>query len=113
MLKNTFSILIFKELPEKWANTKRLTLIAMQQVAPLQTLEVAKLKKKTQNFEFKQNEFRKNFLKMKFFKLKCTQPYDYLGCANKLISELEKDIALHSVSGDILNCNTYFETKAY
>ena len=49
----------FQELPEKWANTKRLTLIAMQQVAPLQALEVIKLKKKTQNFERTQNEFRR------------------------------------------------------
>ena len=88
----------FQELPEKWANTKRLTLIAMQQVAPLQALEVIKLKKKTQNFERTQNEFRRGFLKMKFFKLKCTQPYDYLGYANSMIMELEKDIEDHNVS---------------
>ena len=88
----------FQELPEKWANTKRLTVIAMQQVAPLQSLEVIKLKKKTQGFEKTQNEFRRNFQRMKFFKLKCNQPYEYLGCANKLIADLEKDIAEHSVS---------------
>ncbi len=88
----------FQELPEKWANTKRLTVIAMQQVAPLQSLEVIKLKKKTQGFETTQNQFRRDFQRMKFFKLKCNQPYDYLGCANKLIADLEHDIAEHSVS---------------
>ena len=88
----------FQELPEKWANTKRLTLISMQQVAPLQALEVIKLKKKTQNFERTQNEFRRSFLKLKFFKVKCTQPYDYLGYANTMIMELEKDIENHNVS---------------
>ena len=88
----------FQELPEKWANTKRLTVIAMQQVAPLQSLEVIKLKKKTQGFETTQNQFRRDFQRMKFFKLKCNQPYDYLGCANKLIADLENDIAVHSVS---------------
>ena len=88
----------FQELPEKWANTKRLTLIAMQQVAPLQALEVIKLKKKTQTFERTQNEFRKQFLKMKFFKVKCTQPYDYLLHANRMIADLETEIEEHNVS---------------
>ena len=98
----------FQELPEKWANTKRLTLIAMQQVAPLQALEVIKLKKKTQNFERTQNEFRRGFLKMKFFKLKCTQPYDYLGYANSMIMELEKDIEDHNVSRIIIGTLKFF-----
>jgi hypothetical protein len=88
----------FQELPEKWANTKRLTLIAMQQVAPLQSLEIIKLKGKTQSFEKTQNEFRKQFLRMKFFKVKCNQPYDYLYHANTIIADLEKDINEHNVS---------------
>ena len=93
----------FQELPEKWANTKRLTVISMQQVAPLQTLEVIKLKKKTINVDKAQNEFRRTFLRTKFFKTKCTQPYEYLGYAHTMIAELEKDITVHNVSLKIRN----------
>ncbi len=55
-----------QELPEKWGNTKRLSVIAKQQVSPLQTMEVGKLKKRIGDFEQKQVEFRKSFQKMRY-----------------------------------------------
>ena len=83
------SIVQLQELPEKWANTKRLSVIAIQQVAPLQAIEVNKLRKKIGDFEVKQNGFRKSFRKMRFFKFKCKQPYEFLGAANGMIREQE------------------------
>ena len=62
------------------------------QVAPLQSMEVGKLKKRLTDFDTKQNDFRKTFNKMRFFQFKCKRPYDYLAQANVLIMEMEKDM---------------------
>ena len=80
-------------MPEKWANTKRLSVIAIQQVAPLQALEVTKLRKKIGDFDTKQGDFRIKFQKMRFFKFICKKPYEFLGAANDIINtfELEMD----------------------
>ena len=83
------SLVQLQELPEKWANTKRLSVVAIQQVAPLQAMEVGKLRKKITDFDNKQIEFRRTFTKMKFFKFKCKKPYEYLGQTNKLIMDFE------------------------
>lgn len=48
------SLVQLQELPEKWANTKRLSVMAKQQVLPLQSMEVGKLKKRIADFEQKQ-----------------------------------------------------------
>ena len=48
------SMVQLNELPEKWANTKRLSVQAKQQVAPLQSLEVGKLKNRISDFDKKQ-----------------------------------------------------------
>ena len=67
----------------------RLSVQAIQQVAPLQAMEVGKLKKRITNFEYKQNEFRRDFCKMRFFQFKCKMPYEYLGQANAMINKME------------------------
>ena len=67
----------------------RLSVQAIQQVAPLQTMEVGKLKKRITTFEYKQNEFRRDFCKMRFFQFKCKMPYEYLGQANAMINKME------------------------
>ena len=87
------SIVQLQELPEKWANTKRLSVIAIQQVAPLQALEVTKLRKKIGEFDTRQADFRTKFLKMRFFKFQCKKPYEFMGAANDMIcsSELEME----------------------
>ena len=83
------SLVQLQELPEKWANTKRLSVVAIQQVAPLQAMEVGKLKKKINDFDNKQIDFRRTFCKMRFFRFKCKRPYEYLGQTNNLIMEFE------------------------
>lgn len=86
------SIVQLQELPEKWANTKRLSVIAIQQVAPLQALEVTKLRKKIGDFDTRQADFRNKFLKMRFFKFVCKKPYEFLGAANDMICFSEKEM---------------------
>ena len=86
------SLVQLQELPEKWANTKRLSVIAIQQVAPLQAMEVGKLKKRITDFDGKQIEFRRNFVKMRFFTFKCKRPYEYLCQANLLIDTMETEM---------------------
>ena len=86
------SLVQLQELPEKWANTKRLSVIAIQQVAPLQAMEVGKLKKRIFDFDGKQIDFRKTFSKMRFFTFKCKRPYDFLAQANVLIDEMETEM---------------------
>ena len=108
------SMVQLNELPEKWANTKRLSVQAKQQVSPLQSLEVCKLKNRISDFEKKQvsclftfvmfncfvyfcllclqAEFRKSFTAMRFHKFKCRRPYELLAEANKMIDVLEVDM---------------------
>ena len=86
------SLVQLTELPEKWGNTKRLSVQAIQQVAPLQTMEVGKLQKRISDFDVKQNEFRKDFCKMRFFQFKCRMPYDYLSQANSMIKKMEVEM---------------------
>ena len=52
------SMVQLNELPEKWANTKRLSVQAKQQVSPLQSLEVGKLKNRISDFDKKQVIFK-------------------------------------------------------
>jgi hypothetical protein len=61
-------------------------------VAPLQTLEVGKLRKKITDFESKQNEFRRDFTRMRFFRFKCRRPYEYLAQANRMIIHMEDEM---------------------
>jgi dynein heavy chain, axonemal len=65
-----------KQLPEKWANTKKLTMQAKQQVGPLQTNEVANLRRKTASFDVAQYEFRENFRKEAPFLYESDKPYN-------------------------------------
>ncbi len=86
------SLVQLQELPEKWANTKRLSVTAKQQVAPLQSMEVGKLKRKINEFEARQVEFRKSFQGMRFHAFKCQRPYELLAEANKKIDTLEVEM---------------------
>jgi dynein heavy chain len=65
-------------LPEKWANTKKLTMQAKQQVGPLQTNEVANIRRKTAAFDVEQYTFRENFRKEAPFLYDSEKPYSKL-----------------------------------
>ena len=86
------SIVQLNELPEKWTNTKRLSLFTKQTVAPLQGMEIGKLKARIEVYERTQREFRNYFTQMRFFAFKCEAPYDTLSHANKDLMKLENAI---------------------
>ena len=76
------------ELPERWANTKRLSVSAKQQVAPLQGMEVGKMKDRIEEYERNQKIFRSKFSLMRFYDYTCKSPYEHLTEAHKLIEDL-------------------------
>ena len=67
-------------------------IILLLQVAPLQALEVGKLRKRIGDFDKKQTEFRENFKTIRFFKFACRRPYHYLQMANDMIDRMEADM---------------------
>jgi dynein heavy chain len=65
-------------LPEKWTNTKKLAMQAKQQVAPLQTNEVANIRRKAASFDVEQYNFRESFRQEAPFKYDSENPYGKL-----------------------------------
>jgi hypothetical protein len=61
-------------------------------VAPLQALEVGKLRKRIGDFDKKQSDFRDNFKTIRFFKFPCRRPYHYLQMSNDMIDQMEADM---------------------
>ena len=86
------SVVQLNELPEKWINTKRLSLFTKQAVAPLQGMEIGKLKSRIEVYERTQRDFRNYFTQMGFFAHKSEAPYDMLSEANHELCKLEADI---------------------
>lgn len=50
-----------QELPEKWNNVRKQAVLVKQQVAPLQAIEVAGLRRKCASFDVEQHTFREHF----------------------------------------------------
>ena len=86
------SIVLLKELPEKWSNTKRLTVSAKQQVAPLQGMEIGKLKNRIEEYGKEEKRFREEFKTERYYNFDCKSPYEYLGKANSEIKVLEEQV---------------------
>lgn len=61
-------------------------------MAPLQAMEVGKLRKRISDFDKKQSEFRENFKTIRFFKFACRRPYHYLQMSNDMIDQMEVDM---------------------
>ena len=86
------SLVQLNELPEKWANSKRLSVTAKQIVAPIQGMEIGKLKARMENYERAQRDFRNSFTQMRFFSYQCKSPYDQLSKANTELEVLEVQV---------------------
>ena len=67
-----------QELPEQWNNTKKTSITAKQQVAPLQANEVANIRKKSADFDVRQHKFREEFRKIPPYSYSCEEPYQHL-----------------------------------
>ncbi|KAL6263152.1 hypothetical protein P5V15_005953 [Pogonomyrmex californicus] len=83
---------LLQELPEQWANTKKLALMVKQQVAPLQAGEVSRIRGRISAFDITINQYREAFRRYAFFKYDCKNPYELLDEAHKEILMLERQM---------------------
>ncbi|XP_043280370.1 dynein beta chain, ciliary isoform X2 [Venturia canescens] len=81
-----------QELPEQWANTKKLALMVKQQVAPLQAGEVSRIRGRISAFDTTIGHYREAFRRYGFFKYDCINPYGQLDEADKEICMLERQM---------------------
>ncbi|XP_066581161.1 dynein beta chain, ciliary [Prorops nasuta] len=83
---------LLQELPEQWANTKKLALMVKQQVAPLQAGEVSRIRGRISAFDTTIILYREAFRRYDFFKYDCEKPYELLDENHKEISMLERQM---------------------
>uniref|UniRef100_A0AAY4DSH0 Dynein, axonemal, heavy polypeptide 9 like n=1 Tax=Denticeps clupeoides TaxID=299321 RepID=A0AAY4DSH0_9TELE len=81
-----------EELPEKWKNLKKLAFTVKHEVAPLQSNEVAVIRRKCVHFE--QHEFREQFITESIFHSSIDEPYRLLDKANRSVAQLEEEMQL-------------------
>ncbi|XP_076454452.1 dynein beta chain, ciliary-like [Babylonia areolata] len=81
---------LLAHLPEKWANTKKLSITVKQKVAPLQAQEVVNIQKKCASFDVEQHKFREKFRTLNAFNYDCQNPYEILDKTNSSILNMEK-----------------------
>lgn len=96
---------LLQELPEQWANTKKIAMTVKQQVAPLQAIEVVAIRNKISNFDAHIVFFREVFRHYIFFKYTCAHPYNLMDRINNDIERLE------SVMKDIQSSGSLFEVN--
>ncbi|XP_065078949.1 dynein beta chain, ciliary [Ochlerotatus camptorhynchus] len=90
-----------QELPEQWANTKKIALTVKQQVAPLQANEVVGIRNKIAAFDLHITLFRDIFRTYEFFKYDCNYPYSLLNRINGDMERLERDMSDIHESGSL------------
>lgn len=96
---------LLQELPEQWANTKKIAATVKQQVSPLQATEVVSIRNKISVFEAHIQLFREVFRHYNFFKYNCKDPY-------KLIDHIDSDMfILESEMKDIQKSGSLFEVN--
>ncbi|XP_063046887.1 dynein axonemal heavy chain 11 [Engraulis encrasicolus] len=81
-----------EELPEKWANLRKVAFTVKHEVAPLQSNEVAVIRRKCVRFEIKQHEFREQFRKEAIFCISVSEPYKLLDKSNRSVASLEAEM---------------------
>lgn len=94
-----------QELPEQWANTKKIALTVKQQVAPLQAAEVVGIRNRIANFDQHVTFFREVFRNYAFFRYECGFPYAYSDRINDDIVRLEKEMKDIQGSGSLFEVN--------
>ncbi|XP_013396327.1 dynein beta chain, ciliary isoform X2 [Lingula anatina] len=94
-----------QELPEQWNNTKKIAITVKQQVAPLQSNEVANIRKKCASFDVQQHTFRENFRQISVYRYSCEDPYTVLDEFNQQITDMEKEMAALLESAGLFEVN--------
>uniref|UniRef100_A0A671VWY7 Dynein axonemal heavy chain 17 n=1 Tax=Sparus aurata TaxID=8175 RepID=A0A671VWY7_SPAAU len=82
-----------EELPEKWNNVRKQAVLVKQQVAPLQAIEVAGLRRKCASFDVEQHTFREHFRNNGPFRFDSESPYQMLDAFQRQIREREAVMA--------------------
>ncbi|XP_051721899.1 dynein axonemal heavy chain 11 [Ctenopharyngodon idella] len=82
-----------EELPEKWNSMKKLAWTVKHEVAPLQTAEVAVIRRKCLAFEKKLNQFRGRFKTEAPLQYNTEKPYAYLDKFHREMLVLEEENA--------------------
>ena len=78
------------DLPEKWNNTKKTMVTVKQEVAPIQAVEVADIRRKCTSFDVRQHEHRELFRKLPIFNFDAQNPYIGINEAHKEMKEMEE-----------------------
>ncbi|CAK8694647.1 unnamed protein product [Clavelina lepadiformis] len=81
-----------EQLPEKWNNTKKTAATVKQAVAPLQSNEVAILRRKCSTFDVQQHQFRERFRKDAPFRFISERPYTMLDRCHGQITQMEDEM---------------------
>ncbi|KAI5108711.1 dynein beta chain, ciliary, partial [Silurus meridionalis] len=84
--------LLEAELPDKWKNLKKVAFTVKHEVAPLQSSEVAVIRRKCVHFEIKQHEFRERFRAESIFRINTEEPYKLIDKANRTVAHLETEM---------------------
>ncbi|KAL7826037.1 hypothetical protein SRHO_G00337750 [Serrasalmus rhombeus] len=81
-----------EELPDKWKNLKKVAFTVKHEVAPLQSNEVAVIRRKCVRFEVKQHEFREQFRLEPIFRINIDEPYKLIDKTNCTVAHLENEM---------------------
>ncbi|KAM7360514.1 dynein heavy chain at 93AB isoform 2-T2 [Cochliomyia hominivorax] len=96
---------LLQELPEQWANTKKIASTVKQQVSPLQATEVVSIRNKVAAFEIYVQQFRDVFKHYDFFRYDCKDPYLLADRINDDMFRLEYEMAEIQESGSLFEVN--------
>lgn len=90
-----------QELPEQWANTKKISVTVKQQVAPLQAAEVTFIRRRIIDFDAKILHYREVFKKYEFFYFLCKEPYRLMDRINRDLEIFEFQMKKIHESGSL------------
>jgi len=96
---------LLQELPEQWANTKKIATTVKQQVSPLQATEVVSIRNKITLFEAHIQLFREVFKQYDFFQFDCFKPYLLMDRINDDMYLCEREMREIQKSGSLFEVN--------
>ncbi|XP_066917361.1 dynein beta chain, ciliary-like [Clytia hemisphaerica] len=96
---------LLQELPEKWNNTKKISVTVKQHVAPLQANEVSIIRRKCTNFDVRQHEFREEFRKTAPLQFDSQDVYSLIDAWHIRIADLEHEMKQLQESAGLFEVN--------
>lgn len=96
---------LLQELPEQWANTKKIAITVKQQVAPLQATEVVAIRTRIGTFDSRITFYREVFKSYNFFNYDCADPFRLLDGYSSDLQRLEGVMREIQSSGSLFEVN--------